>query len=239
MPPCKAILKSRKRLCNGTTAFSFERPYNFDFKAGQFINLTLLDGVEADLAGSTRSLTIASGPREPDVMVAMRNRHTSFKTALQGLPLGSPVLFQGPFGNFTLDRDIARPAAFLAGGIGITPFRSMLWQATTARSPVRIVLFYANRRPEEAAFLEELRAYEEINPNFKLVATMTRSEQRSDWQGEKGHFTTRILRKWLPDLRAPIFYLAGPAAAVTSMRLTLDAAGVSGNDIRTEEFPGY
>jgi ferredoxin-NADP reductase len=239
MPPCKAILKSRKRLCNGTTAFYFERPHNFDFRAGQFINLTVLDGVEADLAGSTRSLTIASGPHEPDVMVAMRNRDTAFKKALQGLPLGSPVLFQGPFGNFTLHRDTARPAAFLAGGIGITPFRSMLWQATITRSPLRIVLFYANRRPEEAAFLEELRAYEEINPNFKLVATMTHTEERCAWQGEKGHFTEQILKKWLPDLKAPIFYLAGPAAAVTSMRLTLDAAGVLDTDIRTEEFPGY
>jgi ferredoxin-NADP reductase len=239
MPPCKAILKSRKRLCKGTTAFYFERPHNFEFKAGQFVNLTLLGDVEADLAGSTRSLTIASGPREPDLMVAMRNRDTAFKRALQGLPLGSPVLFQGPFGNFTLHRDTARAAAFLAGGIGITPFRSMLWQATMTRSPLRIVLFYANRRPEEAAFLEELRAYEEINSNFKLVATMTRAEETPTLRGERGHFTAEILKKWLPDLTTPVFYLAGPAGAVTSMRLTLNAAGVSDDDIRTEEFPGY
>ena len=239
MVPCKAILKARKCLCKGTTAFYFEKPHNFEFRAGQFANLTLLDTVATDLEGSTRSLSIASAPHENSLMIAMRNRDTAFKRAIHALPIGSPVLFQGPFGNFTLHGDTARPAVFLAGGIGITPFRSMLWQATIARSPLRIVLFYANRRPEEAAFLEELRAYEEINSNFKLVPTMTHMEERLAWQGERGHFTAEILRKWLPDLRDPIFYLAGPATAVASMRLTLDAAGVLEDDIRTEEFPGY
>src|ERR1700719_131336 len=105
MAPCKAILKARTRLCKGTTAFYFERPQNFEFKAGQFANLTLVDTVETDLEGSSRSLSIASAPHDKDLMVAMRNRDTAFKRAIHALPIGSPVLFQGPFGNFTLHGD--------------------------------------------------------------------------------------------------------------------------------------
>lgn len=240
MAPCKAILKARKCLCKGTTSFYFEKPRNFEFRAGQFFNLTLLDTAKTDLQGSTRSLSIASAPHEQDLMVAIRNRNTAFKRAIHGLPIGSPVLFQGPFGNFTLHRDTSRPAVFLAGGIGITPFRSMLWQATTIRSPRYFFLFYANRRPEEAAFLEELRDFEQLNPRYTLITTITDlSEGTPDWRGERGYFTAEILKKWLPNLRIPVFYLAGPAGGVTSMRLMLDAAGVSDDDIRTEEFPGY
>ena len=98
-------------------------------------------------------------------MIAMRDRDTAFKRAIHALPIGSPVLFQGPFGNFTLHRDTARPVVFLAGGIGITPFRSMLWQATAMRSPHHIFLFYANRRPEQAAFLDELQNFEDFKPS--------------------------------------------------------------------------
>ena len=108
------------------------------------------------------------------------------------------------------------------------------------QSAHRIVLFYANRRPEEAAFLEELRDLEQLNARYKLITTITHpAEETLDWRGERGHFTAKILKKWLPDLRTPIFYLAGPAGGVMSMRLTLNAAGVSDDDIRTEEFAGY
>jgi ferredoxin-NADP reductase len=240
MPPCRATLKARKSLCKETTAYYFERPRDFEFKAGQFANLTLLDAIASDLEGNTRSLSIASAPHEKDLMVAMRNRDTGFKRAIHALPIGSTVLLQGPFGNFTLHRDTARPAVFLAGGIGITPFRSMVWQAVTMRSPHQVFLFYANRRPEEAAFLEELRDLEQFNPRYKLIPTITHpSEVTPDWPGERGYFTEKMLKKWLPDLRVPIFYLAGPAGGVTSMRLTLNAAGVSDDDVRAEEFPGY
>lgn len=240
MAPCKAILKARECLCKGTTAFYFERPRSFEFKAGQFANVTLLNSVGTDLEGSTRSLSIASAPHDVDLMVAMRNRDTAFKRAIHELPMGSPILFQGPFGNFTLHRDTVRPAVFLAGGIGITPFRSILRQATTMQSPHRIFLFYANRRPEEAAFLEELRNLEQLNPRFRLITTITRpSDGTPDCQGESGHFTAKMLKKWLPDLTTPIFYLAGPTGGVTSMRLTLNSAGVSDDEIRAEEFAGY
>jgi ferredoxin-NADP reductase len=240
MPPCKAILKDRKTLCKGTTALYFEKPDGFEFRAGQFANFTLLKSVATDPGGSTRSLSIASAPYEKGLLVAMRMRDTDFKGAVNTLPIGSPLLLQGPFGHFTLHKDSARPAVFLAGGIGVTPFRSIIRQATQARSPHRIFLFYSIRYPEEAAFLAELQAIEGFNPRYKLVPTLTHSVEKTlQWTGETGHITEQMLAKWLPNLRTPIFYVAGPPAMVAGIRLMLSSAEVCDDDIRAEEFAGY
>ncbi len=240
MPPCEVVLKARKDLCDGTAAFFFVKPAGFEFKAGQFANFTILSPAASDAEGNTRSLSIASAPCEEDLMIAMRMRDTAFKRALQGSPIGTRVLLQGPYGGLTLHGNTARPAIFLAGGIGITPFRSILWQATEALSPHRIFLFYSVRRPEEAAFLEELQEMEYLNRRYTLVATITQpDETRLPWQGQTGHITEEMLKEWITDLKAPIYYIAGPPAMVAGVRQTLNHAGVCDDDIRAEEFDGY
>src|SRR6202166_539900 len=162
MPHSKAILKGRNSLCTGTTGLYFEKPDGFAFKPGQFANFTLDSPIATDAGGNTRTLSIASAPRENDLMVAMRMRDTGFKRAVSALPIGARFLLEGPYGNLILHRDIARPAVFLAGGIGITPFRSMIWHATEVGSAHSIALFYSIRRLEEAAFLKELREIQEL-----------------------------------------------------------------------------
>src|ERR1700733_14835033 len=126
MPHYKVKLKAQETLCAGTTAFYFEKPPEFEFEAGQFFNFTLPSPADTDLESNTRTFSIASAPRERNVMVAMRLRTTAFKRTLNALPLGSELLLQGPFGWMTLPRNSTRPAVLLAGGIGITPFRSLV-----------------------------------------------------------------------------------------------------------------
>jgi ferredoxin-NADP reductase len=240
MRNCRAILKRRDSLCNGTTSLYFEKPDGFAFKPGQFANFTVDSPIATDAGGNTRTLSIASAPHEKDLMVAMRMRDTGFKRAASELPIGTPFLLEGPYGNLILHRDIERPAVFLAGGIGITPFRSMIRHATEIGSARRISLFYSIRRIEEAAFLTELREIEELNPHFSFIPTITRSDGLPQhWRGELGHITKSMLTKWLPDLQVPIFYIAGPPDMVTGMREILCEADVSDDDIRAEEFAGY
>jgi ferredoxin-NADP reductase len=240
MAPCVAFLKDRKHVGDDTAVYYFDKPTNFEFKAGQFANFTLLDAPETDLKGNTRTLSLANAPHEKNLMVAMRLRDTAFKRALNELPIGTRVLVQGPYGNLTLHNNGTRPAVFLAGGIGITPFRSMIWQATNAQRAHRMFLFYSVRRPEDAAFLEELQGMEEMNPRFKCIVTVTRPDERKNgWHGETGHITQEILEKWIGDLKAPIYYIAGPPAMVSGLRLMLSGAGISDDDSRAEEFFGY
>jgi ferredoxin-NADP reductase len=240
MPPYKAKLKAQEALCAGTTAFYFEKPQDFKFEAGQFVNFTLLSPGETDVEGNTRALSIASAPQEQNLMVALRLRATAFKRSLNSLPLGTELLLQGPYGWLTLPRNTLRPAVLLAGGIGITPFRSLVMSEAESRSPRRIFLFYSVRVPEEAAFLKELQQMEQHNERYKLICTVTQPEKvRMPWRGETGRISIEMLSKWVPDLSAPIYYIAGPPGMVTGVRRMLIDSGIGEEDIRAEEFSGY
>jgi ferredoxin-NADP reductase len=125
-----------------------------------------------DAEGNVRSFSIASAPHEDTLMVATRMRDTAFKRVLDTMPLNSAVKIEGPSGSLTLHNNVTRAAVFLAGGIGITPFRSIVFRAAKEKLPHRIFLFYSNRRPEDAPFLDELQALEKENPNYKLIAKL-------------------------------------------------------------------
>jgi ferredoxin-NADP reductase len=240
MPPYKVSLQAHKTLCAGTTAFYFEKPEGYKFEPGQFANFTLLTPAETDLQGNTRTLSIASAPHERNLMVAMRVRATAFKRTMNSLPVGAKLLLQGPYGSMTLPKNGARPAVLLAGGIGITPFRSFIWNAAESLSPRRILLFYSVRVPEEAAFLEELQEMEHYNGRYKLICTVTQPEKtKMPWRGETGRISIQMLSKWIPDLGAPIYYIAGPPGMVSSVRQALIGSGIAEEDIRAEEFFGY
>ena len=240
MRTCEAILKRRDSLCNGTIGLCFGKPEGFQFKPGQFANFTLDSAIATDADGGTRTLSIASAPHEKDLMVAMRMRDTGFKRVVSALPIGAPFFLEGPFGDLTLHRDTARPAVFLAGGIGITPFRSMIRHATEVGSAHKIFLFYSIRCLEEAAFLDELQEIHELNRGFKFIPTITHPDGiPRHWREELGHITESMLRSWIPDFQDPIFYIAGPPGMVAGMRQMLDVAGVPDDNIRAEEFAGY
>ncbi len=233
-------LTKQEEIAEGTMAFHFAKPADFQFRPGQSIDLTLLNPPETDGEGNTRAFSIASAPFEGDLMIATRMRDTAFKRVLRNAAPGLAVKMEGPSGSFVLHRKAGKPAVFLAGGIGITPFRSIIRQATHDHAPHQMYLFYSNRRPEDAAFLDVLSETAKQNPNFHLVATMTEMDKsRREWKGATGFLNRDMLAKHLPALQGPIYYLAGPPAMVTAMRRLLTEAGVDEDDIRTEEFFGY
>jgi ferredoxin-NADP reductase len=151
-----------------------------------------------------------------------------------------PVKIEGPTGSLILHRNGSKPAVFLAGGIGITPFRSMAREAAAQKLPHQIYLFYSNRRPEDSAYLNELQELAKQNPRFHLFATMTGMEKSAAaWSGETGMLTMDKLRTHLPAVNGPIYYVAGPPAMVAAMRQLLIAGGLDEDDLRTEDFAGY
>lgn len=233
-------LLNRVEVAEGTIAFDFEKPTGFDFKPGQSADLTLPNPPETDAEGNVRTFSIASAPFEDQLMFATRMRDTAFKRSLKKMPLGTVVKMDSAMGSFTLHKNSAKPAVFLAGGIGVTPFSSIVRQADHDRAPHKLYLFYSNRRPEDAPFVEVLQNLEKTNPQFRFIATMTEMRRsKKTWSGETGRIDQEMLSKYLNELRGPIYYVAGPPALVSGMRKMLVASGVDEDDIRSDEFSGY
>lgn len=235
-----ARLLERWPVANGTLAFHFEKPDHFVFKPGQFVDL-VLPGVRTDgLDELTHTFSIASSPEVDEVVIATRMRNTPFKRSLSTLAIDQKVRIKGPMGSFTLQNNLSRPAVFLAGGIGIVPFLSMLSDVAVTNRKTPISLFYVNRYLDDAPFMETLWELESSVEHFRFFPTFTRGDGGNQrWMGETGHISREIVSRHVSDLRGCICYIAGPPAMVASSRLVLNQAGVNDDDIRTEKFAGY
>ncbi len=240
MPEYQTRLLERSEVAEGTLAFKLEKPAGFVFRAGQSADLTLLSPREADAEGDIRTFSIAAAPAENALMFATRLRDTAFKRNLRSMEIGTTLKIDGPAGSFNLHKNSAKPAVFLAGGIGITPFLSMIREAVSLKSAHEIHLFYANRRPEDSAFLRELQDMAGLHTRFHLVATMSEIEKsKQPWQGERGFIDGAMLKRYLPALNGPIYYIAGPPAMVAAMKQMLINQQIDEDDVRSEDFSGY
>jgi ferredoxin-NADP reductase len=236
----KVRLTKKEYVAENTMAFHFEKPSGFHFKPGQYVDVTLIGPAQTDPEGNTRSFSIASSPEEERLTLVTRMRDTAFKRVLQADSFNSEVELEGPLGYFTLHHNAKKPAVLLAGGIGITPFLSMVRNATRQKLPHLIYLFYSNRRPVDTAFMGTLQELKRENPNFRLIPTMTAMDiSQHEWTGETGSIDRKMLRKYLQDFRGPIYYMAGPPAMVAAMRQMLATAPVDQDDMISEDFAGY
>ena len=240
MPGQPTQLIRHELVAQETMEFHFAKPAGFNFVPGQYVELTLINPSETDAEGNARVFSLVTTPSENELAIATRLRDTAFKRVLRQLKPGDKFLVDGPFGSFTLHRNTSKPAVFLAGGIGITPFHSIIKHAAENALPHKITLFFSNRRPEDAAFLKELQTIAAQYSNFKLIATMTEMEKsKQSWNGETGFIDASMLQRHLPSLTAPIYYAAGPPEMVNAMQKMLEKAQIDPDDIRTEGFDGY
>jgi ferredoxin-NADP reductase len=236
----EARLVRREMVAEGTMAFYFSKPSGFRHRAGQSLLMTLINPPETDSEGDARTFTIASAPHEAELMIAARMRDTAFKRVLKTAPVGTTVKIDGPNGEMMLHDDSGRPAVLLAGGIGITPFLAMARHAAHERLPHRLYLFFSNRRPEDAAFLPELQEMEQLNPNYRLIATMAEPEKSTQgWSGETGFIQRAMLERHIADITNPMYYFAGPPPMTLAMRQMLENIGIGEQAMRSEEFYGY
>lgn len=216
----KASFLNSDTVADGTMRFSFTKPEGFTYTAGQSVDLSLP-------SGAMHPYSLVSAPHEAEIVIATRMRDSAFKNELKALAPQAEVTIEGPFGSFFLHENTARPAIFLVGGIGVTPFYSMVKDATTRALPHQIYMLYGNRSPRDAAFVAEFDALALENTNFKI-------------QNVYGaHIDADMVRAFAPTDKNPIYYMAGPQGMVSAMRTLLTEMGVSSDDIRFEEFSGY
>lgn len=235
-----AHLVRRELIAEGTMAFHFTRPTGYEYQPGQSFQMSLIDPPNTDSRGSTREFTIASAPHEAELMVAMRLRDSAFKGFLKDAPPGTAVRISEADGDLVLHRDATRPAVLVAGGIGITPFLSIVRHAVRESLRHPLYLFYSNWRPELAAFLLELQELQHANPQYRLIATMTEPEASAQpWSGETGEIGPELLRRHLDDLTSATYYLAGPPAMTLAMLDMLQDLGIDDDAVKSAEFFGY
>lgn len=235
----RALIKEKEEVAKGTLLVTFDLlGEEVDFKPGQYFFVTLPDAGHQDDKGLRRHITVVTSPNEKGVLdFATRMRDSAFKRTLRELPIGTEVEVEAPKGKFGLPEDPSRPLVFVAGGIGITVFRSMLRYIHEEGLPYRATLIYSNRDRESTAFLDELRELEQELAGLRLVLTMT---QDASWDGETRKVGAQFFKDYLQeDLNAYTFLVAGPPAMTEGVQHALEEAGVKEENLIAERYSGY
>ena len=241
MPDYYFPLKERKEIAEETMAFTLDTSgSNFPFIAGQYADFTLEKPPFNDIKGKTRPFSIASSPLEKgSIMFATRMRDSAFKNSLKQISLGTKISVSSARGSFVLHDDAKQSAVFLAGGIGITPIRSIIETAGLEKKPHKLFLFYSNRTPSATAVLHDFEKFAKQNQNFKFFPTITQLEGVKDWKYPTGRIKFKMIEENVPELKNAIFYISGPNAMVSAMRQVLAVGKIKSGNIVTEEFSGY
>ncbi len=238
--PFTIHFRSKQEIAKDTYTFFFERPQDFEFLPGQY-NRWTLPITATDGRGSSRFFTISSSPLEKkSLTVTTKIIQSDFKKALVQLKENDEIKIFGPMGNFILDETNTTPRVFIAGGIGITPYHSMITYAAANNLTIPLTLFVSFSTPEEMVFFEELKTIEEQHANMTIVYTITKPEEsQTEWNGEKGRITQELIKKYVPSFNELLFYVVGPPPMEEATTQLLKDMQVPQGNILTEAFTGY
>ena len=235
----RALVKEKREVAKGTLLAVFElQGDGVDFRPGQYFWVELRDRGYEDEKGLRRHISVVTSPTERGVLgLCTRLRDTAFKKTLAELEVGDEVDVEQPKGDWQLPEDTSREYVFVAGGIGITVFRSMLRYIRDTGEPYRVTLVYSNRDRESTPFLDELQELEGALPGFRLVLTMTQDE---GWEGETRYIGADLLRDHLDgELAGYTYLIAGPPPMVEAVTQALADAGVPEEQLLPDRFSGY
>lgn len=233
-------LIEREIVAENTARFAFDiSGQDFPYKAGQHADFTLTNPPYTDEGGNTRIFSFITSPDNKErIEITTRLQGSAFKRSLMEVPLQTPVRVTGIRGRMTLHADTTKPAVFLIGGIGVTPFMSMLQWATEEKFAQHIYVLYSNRTVASTAYLREIAALSQQNPYIHFTPTFT--DEESEEQGyEVGPITLEMIKKYVPEFENAVFYTAGPPSMVNAMLGLLEKAGVAEERIKSEDFSGY
>jgi ferredoxin-NADP reductase/Na+-transporting NADH:ubiquinone oxidoreductase subunit NqrB len=234
-------LKEKNKLGTGVYEFVFAPDRMFRFKPGQYLEWTL-PHKKSDARGNRRYFTIASSPTENTVRlgIKMYQPASSYKSALLAMTVGEPLSATSLAGDFTLPKDRNEKLVFIAGGIGVTPFRSMAQYLIDTKDSRRITLFYSNKTSAEIAYKDVFDTAKDIG--LKTIYAVTDEkldENNSSRAYHYGFVDAALIAHEVPDYSDCIFYLSGPRGMVDAFKKTLYEMGISRFRIKSDYFPGF
>lgn len=227
-----------RKVARDTYEYIFSVPHSFDFKPGQYLEWTL-PHESSDNRGARRYFTIASSPTEKQVMLGLKipKDSSSFKQELQTMQPGDVIYATSLDGDFTLPSDLDNTdVVFIAGGIGITPFRSMVKYLLDTKQQANITLFHCNDTADQIMW-EDI--WEQAKNAFGMHTVQVLAKPEEEWGGEQGYIDEAMLERNLQgDLQSKVYYLSGPPAMVDNYIHLLKSIGVPKSHIVTDYFPG-
>ncbi len=232
MPEFSLHVLENEEECKDAITLKFLKP-QIDYKAGQYLMYSL--PVE-DPKGNIRPFSLASSPTEDFLLFTTKLTGSVFKNTLATLKKGDVINARGPFGKFVLENSPKH--LMIAGGIGITPFRSMIKYAVDTKTKQQITLLYSNKIPEEIAYRDELEKWQKQNKFLRVIQTITRPEESNEqWSGRTGRIDDALIKEH-SDVDT-MFYVCGPPGMVDAMLELLKQIGIPEERIRLERFAGY
>ena len=232
-------LRERKEIAKDTYDFSFDTENKNKFKAGQYLEWTLPHDRRADARGNRRYFTIASSPTESGIHMGVKfyPEPSTFKQELLGMKVGETMSAGAIAGDFVLPNDKNKKLVFIAGGIGVTPFRSMVKYLSDTGEKRDVVCFYSNKAIDEVAYTEVFdEAVDKFN--LKMVYALT-DNIPENWRGGRGFVNAEMIMKEVPDYKERYFYISGPHGMVSAFQTSLAQMGVPASQIKTDFFPGF
>ena len=217
-------------------SFRFKPDASMEFKAGQFFFVSIMvEGKE-----STKHFSFSNSPTEKDyIEFTKRITDSDFSKALSVIKPGDWAKLKGPSGSFTINESDAK-IAFLSGGIGITPIRSMIKFAYDNNISNDMVLFYGNKTESNIAFKNDFDQIAKSYNRFKVVYTLSNDHDNLSWPGKRGHIDRDMISSELPDYNQRTFYICGPPAMVGSLtKLLKEEMDIADKNIVIENFTGY
>lgn len=234
-------LIKKEKIADGVYSFYFDRSHqSLAFLPGQYIRM-VLSIANPDERGNSRLFTIASSPLENEfIMITTKIIQSTFKKRLAEVKVGEEVQFLGPMGGFILREEEKNSRVFLAGGIGLTPFHSMIKYASLKHLAIPIVLIVSFSTTKDVFWYEEFQNIADNNPNIKVIYTITHLQDLAgNWQGETGRISEQLIKKYVTDIMMQTYYIAGPPAMVCAIEEMVETMSVPTNKIIIENFVGY
>lgn len=220
----------------GTKTFYFNKPENFQFRAGQYVALKVDNLVAPDTRAGVRSLSICAAPCESQLIFTMRQSESGFKKTFWNMQPGDTVNITPPIGKFVLDPADMREVVFLVGGVGITPVRSQLCEEAQSKSTRKFILFNANRTREDAPHRDELKGLSLVN--FRYVDVFSQEERPLTDQEEKGYIDRALIERYIDKPQECVYYIVGSPSFLEAMEKMLAEMGVPENQWHKDPFTG-